>query len=210
MWPFTVPKSAPAGEAIFSWTWFNKFGGRREMYMNCAHVNIDNTAGALSDWEAMAPLIFKANIFGATCTTPENTDVVFPNPGPADAIEYGNPELKGSPPTVMTGCPADAGAAPAGDAGAGGAARAGGVAIPTGGARATPTAAAAGAPAETPQANSCASAAVSGKITCGANGDTWAVCVGGKLKEMGPVSAGTACKNGAMVRKEGMAEARRR
>lgn len=28
---FTIPKAAPSGEAVFSWTWFNRLGNR-EMY----------------------------------------------------------------------------------------------------------------------------------------------------------------------------------
>jgi hypothetical protein len=36
---FDIPSDAPAGDALFAWTWFNKVGNR-EMYMNCAMVNI--------------------------------------------------------------------------------------------------------------------------------------------------------------------------
>ncbi|KAJ5120865.1 uncharacterized protein N7515_010253 [Penicillium bovifimosum] len=36
---FEVPSDAPAGDALFAWTWFNKVGNR-EMYMNCAMVSI--------------------------------------------------------------------------------------------------------------------------------------------------------------------------
>ncbi|KAK2787790.1 hypothetical protein FQN52_007101 [Onygenales sp. PD_12] len=36
---FTVPESAPEGNALFAWTWFNLVGNR-EMYMNCARVRI--------------------------------------------------------------------------------------------------------------------------------------------------------------------------
>jgi hypothetical protein len=28
---FVIPKAAPSGEAVFSWTWFNRLGNR-EMY----------------------------------------------------------------------------------------------------------------------------------------------------------------------------------
>lgn len=36
---FKIPSDAPAGDALFAWTWFNKVGNR-EMYMNCAMVTI--------------------------------------------------------------------------------------------------------------------------------------------------------------------------
>ncbi|KAJ5770110.1 uncharacterized protein N7511_002161 [Penicillium nucicola] len=36
---FDIPSDAPAGDALFAWTWFNKVGNR-EMYMNCAMITI--------------------------------------------------------------------------------------------------------------------------------------------------------------------------
>ncbi|CAG7929276.1 unnamed protein product [Penicillium olsonii] len=46
---FEIPSDAPAGDALFAWTWFNKVGNR-EMYMNCAMITIgdsgDRTANA--------------------------------------------------------------------------------------------------------------------------------------------------------------------
>lgn len=38
---FTIPASAPSGDALFAWTWQNKLGNR-EFYMNCAAVNIQS------------------------------------------------------------------------------------------------------------------------------------------------------------------------
>ncbi|KAI9158370.1 hypothetical protein HJFPF1_06364 [Paramyrothecium foliicola] len=81
-YPFTVPADAPGGEAIFAWTWFNKVGNR-EMYMNCAAVNI---AGGAAKRQASAafssrPSMFVANV-GNGCKVPETVDVEFPNPGP--------------------------------------------------------------------------------------------------------------------------------
>lgn len=38
-WEFRVPSDTPLGLALFGWTWFNKLG-EREMYMNCAMVEI--------------------------------------------------------------------------------------------------------------------------------------------------------------------------
>jgi hypothetical protein len=41
---FDIPSDAPTGDALFAWTWFNKVGNR-EMYMNCAMVNIGGSGG---------------------------------------------------------------------------------------------------------------------------------------------------------------------
>ncbi|KAJ5990159.1 hypothetical protein N7499_010686 [Penicillium canescens] len=41
---FNIPSDAPTGDALFAWTWFNKVGNR-EMYMNCAMVNIGGSGG---------------------------------------------------------------------------------------------------------------------------------------------------------------------
>ena len=80
---FTIPSSAPSGRALFAWTWFNKIGNR-EMYMNCAVVDIVGTStSALSGLQ-----IFKANIVTqGNCSTIEGTEVVFPRRG-ADVV-YG-------------------------------------------------------------------------------------------------------------------------
>ncbi|PNP57775.1 hypothetical protein THARTR1_01933 [Trichoderma harzianum] len=77
---FTVPTDAPAGEAMFAWTWFNKIGNR-EMYMNCAAVTI----GAGKKRDASTPFssrpdMFVANVGNGVCTY-ETKDVQFPNPG---------------------------------------------------------------------------------------------------------------------------------
>lgn len=82
-WDFTVPVDAPAGEALFAWTWFNN-QGNREMYMNCAAVTI----GAGKKRAASVPFSSRPDIFIANigdkgkdaCTDP-NTDVEFPQPG---------------------------------------------------------------------------------------------------------------------------------
>ncbi|KAL6795487.1 hypothetical protein J3E68DRAFT_404404 [Trichoderma sp. SZMC 28012] len=83
-WSFTLPNDTPAGDAIFSWTWFNKVGNR-EMYMNCAHVTIQGRSKAAarspSDPFSSRPSQFVANVNNG-CGTLEGKDVLFPNPGP--------------------------------------------------------------------------------------------------------------------------------
>ncbi|KAG7294414.1 hypothetical protein NEMBOFW57_004485 [Staphylotrichum longicolle] len=97
-YPFTIPSDAPAGEAIWAWTWSNQIGNR-EQYMNCAPVTIGG-GGAKREVEepkveerataafSSRPQIFLANI-GNGCSTSEGTDVDFPNPGP-DVVRSGS------------------------------------------------------------------------------------------------------------------------
>ncbi|KAH7106706.1 hypothetical protein BKA62DRAFT_740583 [Auriculariales sp. MPI-PUGE-AT-0066] len=83
---FTVPDGVPAGkDVLFAWTWFNH-SGNREMYMNCAPVNVDSAGTGLT-----VPQMFQANVFGeGTCETVEGVDIDFANPGAS-----------------MSNCPAD-------------------------------------------------------------------------------------------------------
>ncbi|KAJ5559123.1 hypothetical protein N7535_009013 [Penicillium sp. DV-2018c] len=50
---FEVPSDAPAGDALFAWTWFNKVGNR-EMYMNCAMVSIGGSGSRNATVDAKA------------------------------------------------------------------------------------------------------------------------------------------------------------
>ncbi|KAF8418077.1 hypothetical protein EV426DRAFT_705993 [Tirmania nivea] len=98
---FTIPEDAPNGKkALLAWTWFNEVGNR-EMYMNCAVVDI---VGRSNGKNLNTPDIFRANIFGGTCITPEGVDFVFENPG--DSVEYGGDYATNKPsgPTPITGC----------------------------------------------------------------------------------------------------------
>ncbi|KAL1843849.1 hypothetical protein VTJ49DRAFT_7200 [Mycothermus thermophilus] len=81
-----IPKFLKNGPATFAWTWFNKLGNK-EMYMNCAPINI---TGGTGDEKQMAylPDIFIANYHNdpevPNCNTGGNGDHVvvnFPNPG---------------------------------------------------------------------------------------------------------------------------------
>ncbi|ORY80866.1 putative endoglucanase, partial [Protomyces lactucae-debilis] len=81
---FTMPAGLPAGNnVVFSWTWFNKVGNR-EMYQNCALVNIQGSG--TSQFVAALPAMQIANV-GKGCATIEGTEVVFPNPG--QSIQFG-------------------------------------------------------------------------------------------------------------------------
>lgn len=75
---FTLPDNIPSGKAVLAWTWFNKVGNR-EMYMNCALVELTGSSGDKSNYEAL-PDMFKANIDNG-CSTVNDMDVTFPDPG---------------------------------------------------------------------------------------------------------------------------------
>ncbi|KAI9752728.1 MAG: hypothetical protein M1815_000295 [Lichina confinis] len=96
---FMIPSFAPSGRALFAWTWFNLVGNR-EMYMNCAQVEIkgaDSTSADFTNWSTALPEIFRANIgFQGQCTTEEGRALVFPNPG-MDVV-YGGGVTKDTPP----------------------------------------------------------------------------------------------------------------
>ncbi|KID98953.1 hypothetical protein MAJ_05048, partial [Metarhizium majus ARSEF 297] len=93
---FKVPEDAPAGDCVFSWSWFN-VEGNREMYQNCAVVTIKADPRRKKRGTAMAmsqrPDMFVANV-GNGCSTTEGTDLKFPQPGPDVAKEDGA-KLKG-------------------------------------------------------------------------------------------------------------------
>ncbi|KAI9836754.1 MAG: hypothetical protein M1837_003242 [Sclerophora amabilis] len=101
---FTIPTFAKAGTALFVWTWFNLIGNR-EMYMNCARVQINNAAsspsgGSLDD----LPDIYTANIGSKSkCQTVEGEYIVFPDPG--DDVVYGD-GLSESSKAALGTCPA--------------------------------------------------------------------------------------------------------
>uniref|UniRef100_A0A1Y1LT34 Chitin-binding type-4 domain-containing protein n=1 Tax=Photinus pyralis TaxID=7054 RepID=A0A1Y1LT34_PHOPY len=93
---FRLPADAPAGDCVFSWSWFN-FEGNREMYQNCAVVTIKADPRRKKRATAMAmsqrPSMFVANV-GNGCSTTEGTDLKFPQPGPNVDVAKGA-KLKG-------------------------------------------------------------------------------------------------------------------
>jgi len=73
---FKIPPEAPAGEVLFSWSWFNR---EQEMYHNCALVEITGEGGKGLDH---LPEMLVANV-GRGCSTPRtDAETDFPNPGP--------------------------------------------------------------------------------------------------------------------------------
>ncbi|KAK3304648.1 uncharacterized protein B0T15DRAFT_249721 [Chaetomium strumarium] len=116
---FTIPADAPAGDAIWAWTWNNQIGNR-EFYMNCAAVTITGGSSKREVEEkaeekrasaafSSRPQVFVANL-GNGCSVPEGIDVQYPNPGP-DKVASGS---KLAPPSGNCGS-----AASSGDSGSG-------------------------------------------------------------------------------------------
>ncbi|KAF2800746.1 lytic polysaccharide monooxygenase, partial [Melanomma pulvis-pyrius CBS 109.77] len=101
---FTIPDNVQSAQCLLAWTWFNKIGNR-EMYMNCAVVNIIGarsskravqdaknaeyaTASAQAALRSL-PDLYVANLASInSCKTVETVDQVFDNPG-AD-VAYGD------------------------------------------------------------------------------------------------------------------------
>ncbi|KAG6356775.1 hypothetical protein INS49_014649 [Diaporthe citri] len=111
---FTIPDNIPTGKAVVAWTWFNKVGNR-EMYMNCALVELTGTSGDKSNFEAL-PDMFKANIDSGGCSTPADTDLVFPDPGENLHKLNGATTAWGSP---VGSCATGSSSQPTGGSGAG-------------------------------------------------------------------------------------------
>jgi hypothetical protein len=80
-----LPKKIPNGKYTFAWTWFNR-QGIREMYMNCAPISVSG-GGNDPAFLASLPDMFVANLPSSACSTVENFDYIFPDPG--DAVVTG-------------------------------------------------------------------------------------------------------------------------
>ena len=89
---FTIPSSAPSGDALFAWTWMNK-KGNREFYMDCAWVHVEGEGGIDTTEEPPGelPNIFVANLKGINdCEIIEDEEPVFAPDIRGPEIEYGN------------------------------------------------------------------------------------------------------------------------
>ena len=95
---FTVPSYAPNGTALLAWSWVNLVGNR-EYYMNCAEVEVVDSAQVAQtkrNYDSKRrraddqfsnfldlPYLWKANLEGVNdCHTAEGVNVVYPQPGP--------------------------------------------------------------------------------------------------------------------------------
>jgi hypothetical protein len=76
-----IPQNIPPGQYYFSWSWFNKVG-HREMYQNCAPIEISSEASS-DEYLNILPSLFYANVDGQPCVTAalETNVLGFPNPG---------------------------------------------------------------------------------------------------------------------------------
>ncbi|ORY80245.1 hypothetical protein BCR35DRAFT_304434 [Leucosporidium creatinivorum] len=97
-----IPEDLPsASKATFSWTWEN-FSGNREMYMNCAIVDISGSDAT----SYTGPSLFRANTFAdGSCITTEGEEIVYPNPGPS--VQYLGASTSSSAQTVLDNCDYD-------------------------------------------------------------------------------------------------------
>ncbi|KAF2815845.1 uncharacterized protein BDZ99DRAFT_124546 [Mytilinidion resinicola] len=92
---FTMPKGMPNGQYSLAWTWNNKIGNR-EMYMNCAPITVTGGGDDTSVMEKL-PDMFVANIPSETCSIPEGSDFVYPNPGDSvQSVTVGTPAFGSS------------------------------------------------------------------------------------------------------------------
>ncbi|KAF2847150.1 lytic polysaccharide monooxygenase [Plenodomus tracheiphilus IPT5] len=127
-YPFTIPPEfarTSKATCLFAWTWFNKIGNR-EMYMNCAVVDIvpkgtrsqrpptarsapslngrdvTRANAAAQSLLASYPDLFVANLKNVnSCTVKETIEVVFDNPG--RAVSFGNGASGSSLPSFKRG-----------------------------------------------------------------------------------------------------------
>ncbi|RSH82256.1 hypothetical protein EHS25_005966 [Saitozyma podzolica] len=89
-----LPSESPSGTAIFAWMWENH-SGNREMYMNCAVVDIANGGSGLDSTDYPAPFVANAGV--NDCVTIEGIDVVYPNLG--KNVQYGGSYASTKPAT---------------------------------------------------------------------------------------------------------------
>jgi hypothetical protein len=178
--PFKVPAELPEGELTMAWTWFNKVGNR-ELYMNCAPINVSGGSGeGFDDLPDMAV----ANV-GGPCTTSENFDytVTKSGTGPYKELCGGAASTGGSSsPPPPAAASADTPKAPA--------------AAPA--APAAPVAQAPKAPSTGGSAGG--SCSEDGAIVCSGE-DMFGICSGGSAVFQ-PVAAGTKCSNGQIARRD--------
>lgn len=84
--PVEMPNDIPDGQYTFAWTWLNKVGNR-EFYMNCAPIQVGSGGAAKASTKSVSaalsslPDMFVANLPATECSTDEDTDFNYPEPG---------------------------------------------------------------------------------------------------------------------------------
>lgn len=87
---FQIPKEMLSGQATLAWTWFNNVGNR-EIYMNCAAVDITGGSSDASFYNSL-PQMFVANLESVnSCPTTESVAVKFPFPGTSVETKAADP-----------------------------------------------------------------------------------------------------------------------
>ncbi|BFZ58865.1 hypothetical protein PYCC9005_005931 [Savitreella phatthalungensis] len=209
---FALPHGLPAAKgAIFSWSWFNKVGNR-EMYQNCALVDIIDASntGSQSTLNAL-PNMQTANV-GKGCNTVEGVEAIPFNPG--QQVLYGGDYSAGSSAVAnkaglgFSGSCGSAASAqqPPTVGGVGGGAGNAGTTLTTTKLPTTSSTMTSSPTSTPPQGTLQASSGTcsAGSIACYSDGYTWALCSGGKYINMGKVAAGTKCVNGVIIADSGV------
>lgn len=198
---FEVPAELPEGKMTMAWTWFNKVGNR-EMYMNCAPINVSGGTGKGFDG---LPDMVTCNIAGdAGCKTKEGNDYTFANPGKSVA-------KLGTGPFVEIGGGAASGGGSTGSSGG----STSGSSTPAPSAPAAP--AAPSTPDAAPKEPTVPKAPSTGGSTGGSTGpgtpcsedgallcngeSQFGICSNGKVVYQ-PVAAGTKCSGGKIARRD--------
>ena len=229
---FTIPQDAPSSDdVLLAWTWFNLVGNR-EMYMNCARVTIEGSSPGRHRRAQLAnrqnalsslPDMFTCNL-GQGCTTKENQNVDFPNPG--EDVLKGENSMTTNPGAGFNGESAASGGS-GGSGGSGASAPTPPAPAPASTSSASPpfpngtdSSATSSGPTSTPATSNvvipvpasqpsaaplapappapASGSCTSGSIVCNSP-TTWSMCVGGAPVSMGAVAAGTTCVDGKII-----------
>ncbi|KXT19005.1 hypothetical protein AC579_8729 [Pseudocercospora musae] len=76
---FSIPNEIPNGPSTLSWIWYNKIGNR-EIYMNCAPIWTESSAGTNETYNTLPDAYF-INLPPEECSSVETTDLEIPHPG---------------------------------------------------------------------------------------------------------------------------------
>lgn len=191
---FKVPSALPEGQMTMAWTWFNKIG-QREMYMNCAPINVSGGTG--EGFDSLPDMaIANINAQGNTCKTTEGSDYTFANPGKSVA------KLGTGPFMGLCGGAASEGAntAPSGGSGSGSSGSSPVEPVAPKVPATTPAPAAPQAPSTGGSTGGGSACSEEGAMLC--NGESqYGICSNGQVIYQ-PVAAGTKCSNGKIARRD--------